>query len=123
MKLENIEEDFPFLSCISVGQEEYIGIVQNQDNHMISFYDFDSINTSKEKSQFLELGDIWWWESSRMLPINIFLQQDFVKFRYCLKTFTNKDVEILFGPVTSLQNILQKRIKRRQIQLIKKVDD
>jgi hypothetical protein len=37
-----------------------------------------------------------------------------------LRTFVMKDVEILFGPVTSLQNLLKKRIKRRTIQLIKK---
>jgi hypothetical protein len=33
-----------------------------------------------------------------------------------------KDVEILFGPVTSLQNLLKKRIKRRSIQLVRKTD-
>ena len=123
MKRDNIEEDFPFLSGLTVGEQEYVGIIQNQDNQVTSFYDFDMINTPEEKETFLELGDIWWWESSRMLPINIFLQHDFVQFRYCLKTFINKDIEVMFGPVTSLQNILQKRIKRRQIQLVQKVED
>ena len=33
----------------------------------------------------------------------------------------NKETEILFGPVTSMQNILRKRIKRRSIQLVKKI--
>jgi hypothetical protein len=31
-----------------------------------------------------------------------------------------KNTDILFGPITSLNNLFQKRIKRRQIQLVKK---
>ena len=45
------------------------------------------------------------------------------QFHSCLKTFATKDVEILFGPVTTLQNLIKKRIKRRTIQLVQKVDD
>ena len=41
-------------------------------------------------------------------------------FRRCLRTFNNKDVEVLFGPVTSIQKIVKKRIKRRTIQLVRK---
>ena len=33
-----------------------------------------------------------------------------------------KDIEVLFGPMTSLQNLIKKRIKRRGIQLVRKVD-
>lgn len=41
-------------------------------------------------------------------------------FKYCLRTINLKDVDILFGPVTSLNDLFKKRIKRRQIQLVKK---
>ena len=41
-------------------------------------------------------------------------------FRRCLRTFNNKDVEVQFGPVTSIQKIVKKRIKRRTIQLVRK---
>ena len=43
-------------------------------------------------------------------------------FGHCLGTFVLKETEVLFGPVTSMQNILKKRIKRRTVQLVKKVD-
>ena len=75
-----------------------------------------------EKKLLLELGDLWWWESNRLLPIDVFLFKEMQDFRHCLRTFVLKETEVLFGPVTSMQNILKKRIKRRTVQLVKKVD-
>ena len=43
-------------------------------------------------------------------------------FRSYLRTFVMKDVEVLFGPMTSLQNLIRKRIKRRGVQLVRKTD-
>jgi hypothetical protein len=122
INLTEIQEKFPFISGIKYLDREFIGIIQNSDDKIISFYDYNAIKTIDEKKLFLELGDTWWWESNRLLPINIFLQGQMVDYRYCIKTVMNKDVEILFGPVTSLNNIMRKRIKKRQIQLLRKVD-
>ncbi len=120
--LNQIQEKFPFLTGIRCQNHEFIGIIQNSDDKIISFYDYESIRTPEEKRLFLELGETWWWESNRLLPINIFLQGQMTPFRYCLKTLVNKDVEIMFGSMTSLNNIMKKRIKKRQIQLIRKTD-
>jgi hypothetical protein len=122
LNLENIKEKFPFLSGLRCQLHEYIGIIQNSDDKIISFYDYESLRTPEEKKLFLELGEIWWWESNRLLPINIFLQGDMNQFRYCLRTVVNKDVELIFGTMTSLNNIIKKRIKKRQIQLLRKAD-
>jgi hypothetical protein len=122
INLDEIKEKFPFLSGLRCQNHEFIGIIQNSDDKILSFYDYESIRTSEEKKSFLELGEIWWWESNRLLPINIFLQGQMLGYRYCLKTMVNKDVEIMFGSVTSLNNIMRKRIKKRQIQLIRKMD-
>jgi hypothetical protein len=122
INLENIAVDFPFLSGLRSQTHEYIGIIQNSDEKIISFYDYQSIKTSEEKVLFLEHGETWWWESNRLLPINIFLQGQMIPFRYCLKTIVNKDVEVMFGSMTSLNNIMKKRIKKRQIQLIRRPD-
>lgn len=122
INLEEIKEKFPFLSGLRVQTHEYIGIIQNSDDKIISFYDYESIRSPEEKVIFLENGETWWWESNRLLPINIFLQGQMQQFRYCMKTVVNKDVEIMFGSVTSLNNIMKKRIKKRQIQLIRKAD-
>jgi len=122
INLDEIKEKFPFLSGLKCQNHEYIGIIQNSDDKIISFYDYESIRTPVEKLQFLEIGEIWWWESNRLLPINIFMQGQMQTFRYCLKTVVNKDVEIMFGSMTSLNNIMKKRIKKRQIQLIRRAD-
>lgn len=122
IEIKEISEKFPFLTGIKYQGQEFIGIIQNSDEKIISFYDYGSIKTADEKRQFLEHGETWWWESNRLLPINIFLQGQMQSFRYCTKTIVNKDVEIIFGPVTSLNNIMKKRIKKRQIQLVKKPD-
>ena len=120
--LDTIKEKFPFLSGIRSQSVEYIGIIQNSDDKIISFYDYESIRTPEEKKLFLTLGETWWWESNRILPINIFLQGQMQDFRYCMKTIVNKDVDLMFGSMTSLNNIMRKRIKKRQIQLIRRAD-
>lgn len=117
-ELNNIKESFPFLSCVSDGTNEYICIIQNTDDKIITFYDLEKLNTEDKKS-ILEYGDNWWWESNRILPINIYFQGEMKKFRSALVTLPIKDVEVKFGPVTSLNNLVQKRIKRRQIQLVR----
>lgn len=109
-----------FLTGLHYLDKDYVGIVVNHDNSIITFYDVELIPTIELKKEFLVLGDIWWWESNRMLPIDVFLHHEMKPFRACLRTFVLKDVDILFGPVTSLQNLLKKRIKRRSIQLIRK---
>jgi|TARA_B110000483_G_scaffold210385_1_gene257404 hypothetical protein len=112
--------NFEFLTGITYSGREYVGIVVNQDGQILTFYDVDQIPTPELKREFIELGEIWWWESNRQLPIDVFLHYEMRPFIPYLRTFVMKDVEILFGPVTSLQNLLKKRIKRRTIQLIKK---
>lgn len=120
--MSDINEELEFLTGIKYSDREYVGIVVNHDNQIMSFYDVDAIPTLELKKEFLALGELWWWESNRMLPIDVFLHHEMKIFIPYLKTFAVKDVEILFGPVTSLQNLLKKRIKRRSIQLVKKTD-
>ena len=122
MNYDELSEKFPFLSCIKHGTSEYVGILQNQDDFVTSIYVYDDIPTEDLRTEFLRLGDVWWWESNRAIPINIFLAGEFNPFQNWLKTFTTKDTKMIFGPSTSLNNIVRKRIKRRQIQLVKKTD-
>lgn len=112
--------ELEFLTGLSYCDREYVGIVVNHDNSIITFYDVDAMPSLAVKKEFLELGEIWWWESNRQIPIDVFLHFEMRPFRDYLKTFVMKDVDILFGPVTSLQNLLKKRIKRRSIQLVRK---
>lgn len=118
--IDQIQEKFPFLSCVVLGETEYVCIIQNTDDKVMSFYDLSAIQDPNERRLFLEFGEMWWWESNRQLPINIFLRGHMEMFRYCLRTINVKDAEVLFGPVTSLNELFNKRVKRRQIQLIKR---
>jgi hypothetical protein len=82
-------------------------------------YDISTIKTEEEKKLLLELGEIWWWESNRRIPINIFLKREIQMFRYAIKTFNSKDSELIFGPTVNLSEIAEKRIKRKSIQLVR----
>lgn len=116
----NIENQFPFISVINYGDNEYVGIIINQDQYVTSFYDLESIRSVEERTVFLELGEIWWWESNRQIPISIFLRKDLEQFRYIIKTFNSKDVRIVLGPVVNLMNLTLKRIKRKSVQLVRR---
>lgn len=120
-KYQNLLDDFPFLTLVSYGGKEYVGIIQNIDNNLASMYNFDGIKTLEQKQIFLNLGEEWWWGTNRMIPINIILKSQFEPFKECLLTFSIKDFEILHGPSLSLSNIIQKRVKRKNIQLVRKL--
>jgi hypothetical protein len=117
---ENLQENFPFISVINHVDREYVGIIINQDAQITSLYDYSSIRSDEEKAKFLELGEAWWWESNRQIPINIFLAREIFIFRYSIKNFSTKDVKVMLGPCTSLNDIITKRIKRKSITLVRK---
>ena len=116
---EQIEDDFPFITVITYGNNEYVGIIINQDNNITSIYDYNILKYEGHKKLFLELGDVWWWESNRLIPINIFLRREMEVFKYAIKNFTTKDVQVIMGPVVNLHNIMLKRVKRRSVQLVR----
>jgi hypothetical protein len=116
----NLQENFPFISVIVHVKQEYVGIIINQDAQVTSMYDYSSMRTDAEKQKFLELGEVWWWESNRQIPINIFLSREIAEFKYIIKNFNTKDVKILHGPCTSLNDIIVKRVKRKSITLVRK---
>jgi hypothetical protein len=83
-------------------------------------YNFENVKTLEDKKEFLTLGEEWWWGTNRMIPINIIFKSKFEKFKPALVTFSLKDFEVIHGPIISLSNIIQRRVKRRNIQLIRK---
>lgn len=118
---ENFQENYPFISIINHVNQEYVGIVINQDAQVTSIYDLSAIKTDEERAKFLELGEVWWWESNRQIPINIFLLREISPFKYAIRNFSTKDTKIILGPCTSLNDIIVKRIKRKSITLVRKI--
>ena len=119
---KQLAEKYPFITLCVYANTEYVGIIQNQDDAITTIYDFDNVQSVKLKQRFLELANIWWWESNRSIPINIFLKNDWDEFRACLRTFVNKDLQILHGPVCSLSEMARKKSKRKSITLVRRVD-
>ena len=120
-EIEQLLSRYPFITYLVYGGNDYIGIIQNSDEQITTIYDFASLKVPEQKKRFLELGEQWWWESNRKIPINIFLKQEMIAFRPFIKTFNSKDVEILFGPIVNLGEIAEKRVKRKSIQLVRSV--
>ena len=123
MLTKDIQENFPFLSVVTYGGNEYVGIVINQDAMVTSMYVYTDLKTVEDQGLFLELGEVWWWESNRMIPINIFLKNEMSRFRYCITTMNSKDVRVTIGPCVNLSNLAIKRVKRKSVQLVRKPRD
>ena len=120
MLRKDIEEKFPFLSVVTYGGNEYIGIINNQDAFITSMYVYTDLRSDIDKAKFVQLGEDWWWESNRMIPINIFLNKDMEQFKYIMMTTNSKDVKVTLGPTVNLNKLSVKRVKRKSVQLLKK---
>jgi|TARA_B110000211_G_C13974291_1_gene506387 hypothetical protein len=120
MLLKDIEKDFPFISVVTYGGNEYVGIIANQDQYITSMYVFTTLKTDLQKTLFLQMGEVWWWESNRMIPINIFLNTEMSKFQFALMTMNSKDVKVTIGPCVNLNALNVKRVKRKSVQLVRK---
>jgi len=118
-EFEKLNEKHPYLASLTFGGEDFIGIIQNTDNKLISIYVYNTLGDEKQKKKFLDLGRLWWEDSNHLIPINIFLRIEFKEFKHTLKCFSTKDVNNIMGYALNLEESFQKRIKRRKIQLIK----
>ena len=116
---QELLQNYPFPTLIKYAEVEYLGILQNVDTQIASMYMYERLRSVQEKSQFLKLGEEWWWETNRKLPINIALLNRW-PFQYAIQSFSVKQMEILQGPTVKLANSITKRIKRRSISLVKK---
>ena len=120
-EIKHLLDKYPFITYLIYGGNEYLGIIQNSDDQITTIYDFGSIRTTEQKRRFLELGEQWWWESNRIIPINVFLKQEWAEFKFCVKTLNSKDVDIKLGPQLNLKDMAARRSKRRSITLVRKV--
>lgn len=119
---ERLSANHPFMTICSYAGQDYVGIVQNRDEIVTTIYDYGAILETEAKEKFLELGEIWWWESNRLIPINLFLKAEWQPFRPYIRTFNNKSLIILHGPVCSMSDLTKRRSKRRSITLVKRMD-
>jgi hypothetical protein len=117
---KNLLDQCPFLTLLTYVNRDYLGIIQNLDDSVVSFYDFESV-AFDQRLAFLELGETWWWSSNRQIPINLFLKADWAVFKPTLKTLNSKNVGIVQGPYVSLKESALQKSKRRSVILVRKV--
>lgn len=117
-----LTEKYPFITLCLYAGTEYVGIIQNRDDAITTIYDFGNITNPELKKLFIDLANDWWWESNHSIPINIYLKAEWAPFKPYLRTFANKDLDILHGPVCSLNDITRRKSKRKSITLVRKID-
>jgi hypothetical protein len=120
-KYQQLLNSHPYLSYLTYAKTDFVGIIQNVDDAITTIYDLGVVKSEEDRIVFLQLAEIWWWESNRMVPINVFLKQEWDFFRPTLKTLNSKDVDIKVGPALSLKEMALKKSKRRSITLIRKI--
>lgn len=118
---KKLSENHPFITICTYSNQDYVGIIQNRDDSVTTMYDYGAIVQPELRAKFLELGDVWWWESNRSIPINIFLKEEWTIFKPYIKTFNNKGLEIVHGPIVCMTDFTKKRAKRRSITLVKRM--
>ena len=118
---KKLTENHPFITVCSYAGQDYVGIVQNRDDVVTTIYDYGSIINQDLREKFLELGDVWWWESNRLVPINMFLKDEWSVFRPYVRTFNNKSLVVLHGPICSMLELGKRKSKRKSITLVKRM--
>jgi hypothetical protein len=118
---KRLSDNHPFITVCSYSGQDYVGIIQNRDEVVTTIYDYGAIVHSELRERFLELGEIWWWESNRLVPINMFLKEDWGIFKPYLRTFNNKSLDIIHGPICSISELSKKKSKRKSITLVRRM--
>lgn len=109
--------EIPFLTSGTYCDKEYIGIIGNKDDQFMSMYVFSDIKDAQLRTLFLEICEEWWWETNRKIPISIIMKDRWTIFKPYLKTFITKEFNLTMGPETSIDNLIKKKIKRKQISI------
>lgn len=118
--IKELSDSYPFLTFYNYAENDYIGIIQNSEEKLVHIYVYNLIFDQNLKKLFLKYGEIWWWESSRNYPINLFLKGKFDIFNQYLKIFNKKGIKFICGPSTLDIKVFGKPSKRKQIIFLKK---
>jgi len=116
-----LTKNHPFITICSYAGQDYVGIVQNRDDVVTTIYDYGAIGDNLLREKFLELGDTWWWESNRLIPINMFLKEEWIMFKPYIRTFNNKSLTVVHGPICSILELAKRKSKRKSITLVKRM--
>lgn len=111
-QLEGYLDQLPFLTYGRAHGQDYIGIMVVSSKNYTSMYVLNNVDNPTLRKKLIELGEKWWWQSNRNIPINLFMPEQMEAFEFCRQRFMSKDIDILKGPIVSLMKLPTKRIKR-----------
>ena len=106
----------PFINHLLVKDEktreiyQVDGIIMNQTLKITGVYDFSKM-TPIDKEQIMKYGKIWWEESNRQIPINVFFFFLFLPYDKYLVNFKNQYIEEITGHVIQLYKIIPTKIE------------
>lgn len=118
-----LRETYPFLTVATYGDEQYIGIVQNANACFTSMYVLGALGDN-DVVAILRAAEVWWWQSNRGIPINMFMNLagwDFSRFDRCLLNFSTANLTIEAGPTVRLGDLPGNRTRRKRIKLTKRL--
>ena len=95
-----------------------VGIVQNESQKMVMFYDYEKIRGHEARKKFLRFGDQWWWGSNQSIPVDSFIGDDFDHFHEALTGYPKKSIDETHGPTFSLHEQYLKRVKKKKIEIV-----
>ena len=118
-KITETRTKSPFLTYLVMASGEVkVGIIQNETQRHINFYDLSKIKETPQQRRFMEFGDRWWWDSGQTIPINFFIGMGFDEFQESLIGLPKKSVDKVIGPSFSLSALYMKRIKKRRVEIL-----
>lgn len=119
MLRQEIKEKYPFINVLIYGSKEYVGMIVNQDQHVTTILNYELLKNIEDKKRLLALGEVWWMESNRTIPITIFLKSDMKTLKYAIMTMNTRDVQVVLGPVVNLSQLHNKKLKRKSVHLVR----
>lgn len=113
-------EKYSFLTKImdKKHNEDILCLIQIVSKNYISFY---NVNLLKEAdfADFFNMVNVW-WQKEPTIPVSLYYKDRFLKFNYILQHISVNDFQYIDGfEGINLKNMLEKRIKRKVINLLK----
>lgn len=108
-----------YLTVLNHNGQTYIGVIKIKSSKYTTLYCLD-LMSQEEREEILHLASEWWEQSNRLIPACLFFQEEMEKFEDYTKRFDTPVIDFIRGPQTSLSDLPQKRIKRRNVALKKR---
>ena len=118
-RIEETRAEHAFLTFLVLASGDLkVGIVQNEAQKTVMFYDFEKIRDPDQRRRFLDLGDEWWWGSNQSIPVDSFIGERFDEFHPALTGYPKKSIAETIGPSLSLHELYLKRVKKKKIEIV-----